>query len=69
MTNPIWLVKTRLQLDRSQAGGFITVIKSIYSEQVKIAHTWSRYRGKPHLDPLVIINLIFSLASEIAIPI
>lgn len=33
LTNPIWLVKTRLQLDRSRAGGVASVIKNIYSEQ------------------------------------
>ena len=32
-TNPIWLVKTRLQLDRSE-GGFFSVIKNIRAEQV-----------------------------------
>jgi len=31
-TNPIWLVKTRLQLNRS-GGGLISVIKNIHSEQ------------------------------------
>jgi len=33
-TNPIWLVKTRLQLDRS-GEGFFSVGKTIYSEQAK----------------------------------
>jgi solute carrier family 25 protein 33/36 len=37
-TNPIWLVKTRLQLNRSE-GGFFSVIKNIHSEQ-GIAGFW-----------------------------
>lgn len=32
VTNPIWLIKTRLQLDRSQ-GGFFSVLKNIHTEQ------------------------------------
>lgn len=32
VTNPIWLIKTRLQLDRSQ-GGLVSVIKNIRSEK------------------------------------
>jgi len=32
VTNPIWLIKTRLQLDRSSGGNFRTVISSIYRE-------------------------------------
>jgi len=32
VTNPIWLIKTRLQLDRSSGGNFGSVFRSIYSE-------------------------------------
>eukprot|EP00088_Acartia_fossae_P009722 TRINITY_DN14764_c0_g1_i1.p1 TRINITY_DN14764_c0_g1~~TRINITY_DN14764_c0_g1_i1.p1 ORF type:complete len:419 (-),score=90.72 TRINITY_DN14764_c0_g1_i1:922-2178(-) len=38
VTNPIWLIKTRLQLDRSE-GGLISVIRNIHSEK-GIAGFW-----------------------------
>ena len=39
LTNPIWLIKTRLQLDRTHSSKTLTIrkaVKQIYNEKVRI---------------------------------